>query len=151
METKWGFVYIGIEDVQAQTLVVQTARKQGLVVRPLKANMDKGERAIPLQIYMEAGQVWFPSSHPELANLEHELLTFPQGAKDDTVDVLAYAGLQMQKYGAAAIPPEERARLERERLEREWQAKVERDKAAQADYEHPRWWQDAWSGDEHDD
>jgi predicted phage terminase large subunit-like protein len=150
MIEKWSLAYIGIEDNQAQVLVVQTARKQGLTVRQLKANMDKGERAIPLQVRMEAGQVWFPKSHPELDNLEHELLTFPNGAHDDAVDVLAYAGLQVQREGPAAIPPEERARLDREAAERAWQDKVERDRAAQQDFEHPRWWDDAWSDEGRD-
>jgi predicted phage terminase large subunit-like protein len=150
MVEKWDLAYMGIEDVAAQTLVVQTARRNGLTVRPLKANMDKITRSMPAQIRMEAGQIWFPKQHSTLESLEHELLTFPQGAHDDTVDVLAYAALEVQRHGVPSIPPEEQARLAREKAEREWNAKIERDKAAQADYEHPRWWQDAWSGDGHD-
>lgn len=148
MVTKWDLEYVGIEDVQAQMVVLQTARKQGLPARALKANMDKGDRAMTLQVYMEAGQVWFPSAHPELENLEHELLTFPQGAHDDVVDTCAYAAREMLKQGPAAIPPEERERLERERAEREWNEKLERDRAAQQDFDHPRWWDGAWSNDE---
>lgn len=144
MMAKWNLEYMGIEDVQAQTLVVQTARKNGLTVRALKANMDKITRTIPAQIRMEAGQIWFPTHHPELENLEHELLTFPQGAKDDTVDNVAYACLEVQRFGPAAVPQEERDRIAAERIKREWEEAQARDRAAQSDYDDPRWWQNGW-------
>lgn len=144
MAEKWKLEYTGIEDVAAQTLVLQTARKNGLCVRALKANMDKGERSMPLQIFMEAGQVWFPRSHAELDNLEHELLTFPQGAKDDVVDVMAYAAREMQKFGPASIPQEERDRLEAERIKREWEEAQRRDREAQLNADDPRWWNNGW-------
>lgn len=135
--------YTGIEDVQAQTLVVQTARRNGLTVRALKANMDKITRSIPVQIRMEAGQVYFPLSHPHLDALETELLTFPQGATDDGVDNLAYAGLEVQRLGGAVIPAEERERMERERLDREWQAKVARNQEALSNWDNDHWYNDA--------
>lgn len=147
MIQKWELEYMGIEDVAAQTLVVQTARKAGLTVRALKANLDKITRSMPAQVRMEAGQVWFPLGHSSLEILKKELTAFPNGAHDDTVDVLAYAALELQRFGPPDVPPEERARLERERQQREWEAKVARDKAAQANLDDPRWWQDAW-GDE---
>lgn len=148
MVDKWNLDYMGIEDVAAQTLVVQTARKQGLTVRPLKANMDKITRSIPAQIRMEAGQIWLPLGHPILELLEHELLTFPNGAHDDTVDMTTYAALEVQRFGPASMPPEERDRLEKERIERERQEARQRDLDAQADYDHPRWWHDAWAGED---
>jgi predicted phage terminase large subunit-like protein len=148
MIEKWNLDYMGIEDVAAQTLVVQTARKNGLTVRALKANLDKITRCIPAQVRMEAGQIYFPVAHAELANLEHELMTFPNGAHDDAVDVLAYAALEVQKRGPAAIPPEERERMERERLERVWLEKVKRDQEAQQDWDDPRWWDGAWLNQE---
>jgi predicted phage terminase large subunit-like protein len=144
MVEKWDLDYMGIEDVAAQTLVVQTARKNGLAVRALKANLDKITRCIPAQIRMEAGQIWFPESHPELANLEAELLTFPNGAHDDTVDNVAYAALEVQRFGPASMPPEERERLERERIRREWEEAQQRDREARADFDNERWWADGW-------
>jgi len=144
MMNKWDLDYAGIEDTAAQTIIVQTARKQGLCVRALKANMDKGERAVPSQVFMEAGQIWLPKGHTELDNLEHELLTFPNGAHDDMVDVIAYAAREMQKSGAAAAPPEVREKIEKERIERERLAAIQRDKDAQADFDNPRWWHNAW-------
>jgi predicted phage terminase large subunit-like protein len=142
MVEKWILDYVGIEDVQAQTLVVRTARLEGITVRALKANMDKITRSIPAQIRMEAGQVWLPENHPELEHLEHELLTFPKGAHDDLVDNVAYASLEVQRLGGAAIPEHERIRLDQERAKREWQERVARDRAAQNDADHPRWWAD---------
>ena len=44
---------------------------------------------------MEAGQVFFRGEAPWLEELEHELLSFPNGRHDDQVDVLAYAALQI--------------------------------------------------------
>jgi predicted phage terminase large subunit-like protein len=146
MSNKYNADYCGIEDVQAQTLVVQTARKAGLTVRALKANMDKITRSIPAQIRMQAGQIWFPENHQELDNLETELMTFPNGAHDDLVDVLSYAALEVQRFGPAAIPPEERARLDKENAERELREKRDRDLKAQSDFDDPRWWNNGWSG-----
>lgn len=143
MMLKYQCDYAGIEDVQAQTLVVQTMRKQGLAVRALKANMDKITRSIPAQIRMESGQVWFPRNMVNLDVLEHELLTFPKGAHDDTVDVLAYAALEVQRLGGAILSEAERERLAKQQSEREWQEKLDRQKRAQADWELERWWLDS--------
>lgn len=143
MVSKWDLEYTGIEDVQAQTLVVQSARKAGLTVRALKANMDKLTRSIPAQIRMEAGQVWFPKQHQHLEAIEHELLTFPQGGTDDLVDVTSYAGLEVQRFGGAILSDEERARLAAMDAERVWKDKLERQKQAQADWSLERWWLDS--------
>lgn len=140
MMVKWNCDYAGIEDVQAQTLVVQTMRRQGIAVRALKANMDKITRSIPAQIRMEAGQVWFPRQHPSLEIMEHELLTFPKGAHDDCEDVLAYAALEVQRLGGAVISEEERARLARIEAEKSWLEKLDRQKQAHADWECERFW-----------
>lgn len=140
MVLKWDCEYAGIEDVQAQTLVVQTMRRQGLAVRALKANMDKITRSIPAQIRMESGQVWFPRSHPELDNFEHELLTFPKGAHDDCADVLAYAALEVQRFGGAALSDEERARLDAAEADRIWAEKLEKQKQAHADFDRDSWY-----------
>lgn len=141
---KWSLDYLGIEDVAAQMLLVQTTRRLGLTVRPLKANIDKISRSVPSQIRMEAGQIWFPKNHPILEILEHELLQFPNGTHDDTVDMLTYAALEVQRFGAASITPEERERREKERIESERMAAIRRDLEAQADYDDPRWWQNSW-------
>ena len=140
MMAKYQCQYCGIEDVQAQTLIVQAMRREGLPVRALKANMDKVTRSVPCQIRMEAGQVWFPKSHPEIENLEHELLTFPKGAHDDTVDCLCYQAIEIQRLGGSAISDEERARLEAADADRIWAEKLERQKQAHADFDRDSWY-----------
>lgn len=144
MMAKWDLDYMGIEDVSAQNLVLQTARKAGIAVRPLKANMDKISRCLQAQVRMEAGQIWFPLHHSELKNLEAELLTFPNGAHDDMVDNVAYAAIDVHRFGPASMPPEERERLERERIRREWEEAQQRDREARADFDNERWWADGW-------
>lgn len=96
--------YVGIEDVAAQALVIQAARKAGLTVRSLKADRDKLSRAIPATVRMEAGQIYLPESAPWLDEFIAELLSFPHGAHDDQVDVLAYAAVEVQRFGPAAEP-----------------------------------------------
>lgn len=145
MMAKWDLDYMGIEDVSAQNLVLQTARKAGIAVRPLKANMDKISRCIQAQVRMEAGQIWFPLHHPELPNLEAELLTFPNGAHDDVVDNVAYAAIDVHRFGPASIPAEERDRMEVERIKREWEDSKRRDSEAQTNFDDPRWWQNGWT------
>ncbi len=140
MVSKWNLDYTGIEDVQAQTLVVQAARKAGLAVRALKANMDKLTRSIPAQIRMESGQLWLPKQHQHLESLEHELLTFPQGGTDDLVDITSYAALEVQRLGGAVISEEERARLAKIEAEKEWQNRLERQRQSHADWECERFW-----------
>lgn len=151
MMDKWDCQYCGIEDVQAQTLIVQAMRRAGFPVRALKANMDKVTRSVPCQIRMEAGQVWFPKSHPELENLEHELLTFPKGAHDDLVDCLAYQAVEVQRLGGAALSQEERDRIERERNAMEWREKVDRQKAAHENFDLERWWVSGAPNPDHDE
>lgn len=102
--------YVGIEEVAAQMLVVQQARRQGLVVRGLKADKDKRTRAIPATIRMEAGQVYLPKFHPLRADVEAELLAFDSGAHDDVVDNFAYAAVEVQKRGGPGLSAADRAR-----------------------------------------
>lgn len=149
--SKWDLDYTGIEDVQAQTLVVQSARKGGLAVRALKANMDKLTRSIPAQIRMEAGQLHFPKQHTHLEALEHELLTFPQGASDDLLDITSYAALEVQRLGGAALSPEERDRIERERNAIEWREKLERQQQAHEDWSRELWWTQGAPNPDHDE
>lgn len=103
--------YLGIEDAQAQTLVVQEARRAGLPVRPLKADRDKVSRATPAAVRMEAGQVYLPHGHALRSVVEQELLAFPRGAHDDIVDNLGYAAREVYQRGGgiAAETPADRA------------------------------------------
>ncbi len=126
MMERFGLAYAGVEAVQAQTLVVQTARRAGLAVRALAADTDKITRAIQATVRMEAGQVFMPENAPWLGDAENELLTFPNGAHDDIVDNLSYAAVEVMRFGPGPETPEAIAareaaeREERERAQAEW-------------------------------
>lgn len=138
MVEKWNLDYIGIEKVLGQSLVVHGARVDGLTVRALIADVDKITRSIPAQVRMEAGQIYFPSGHPELTAVEHELLTFPRGTHDDIVDNVSYAAAEVQRFGPAAMPAEEEERLAKESVEAERKAREER--ASSQDFDDERYW-----------
>ncbi len=91
--------WIGIERAGFQLSIIQFAKREGLVVRELKADKDKRSRATPLSAKMESGQVFFPDDPmcDWVHEAERELLTFPLGAHDDIVDTLAYGVLNLNK------------------------------------------------------
>ncbi|RXG85155.1 phage terminase large subunit [Bradyrhizobium zhanjiangense] len=60
-------------------------------VNPIKVDHDKIGRVYVQQGKFAAGRVWFPRNAPFLAELEMELLTFPQGRHDDQVDSISQA------------------------------------------------------------
>ena len=71
--------------------IIQNARRTGRPILPLKADKSKELRAEPLMVFYENGKVYHPEQHPNLVELERELLYFPHGKHDDMVDCLAYA------------------------------------------------------------
>ena len=89
--------WVGIERAGYQLALVQFARREGLVIKELRADKDKRSRALPLSAKMERGQVYFPTEVDWVADVERELLTFPVGEHDDIVDVLSYACLSIAR------------------------------------------------------
>lgn len=77
-----------VESAGFQLDFVTDAADEGLPVRELHADRDKVARALPATSWLERGRVWTPRGDREL---EAEILSFPEGANDDQVDVLAYA------------------------------------------------------------
>ena len=55
----WRPVLIGIESVQYQIALVQSARKSGLPVKELRPDKDKVARSLPMAALMESGDVFF--------------------------------------------------------------------------------------------
>ncbi len=98
----WECEYIGIEKDGIGLGTVQTVRKRGVTVRPIKARGSKVARAETAQIRMAAGMILFPESAPFLFDLRAELLTFPNTVYKDQVDALAHAAILVQK---SAGPP----------------------------------------------
>ena len=65
---------------------------------------DKPTRARSFQGRVAMGKVYFPAHSPWLADLEAELLSFPAGVNDDTVDALGLAGRLLDKMVAGKAP-----------------------------------------------
>lgn len=57
---------------------------------------DKQARARAIQGRMAQGKVRFPKDAPWIDDLVNEMLAFPDGKHDDTVDALAWIGLMLQ-------------------------------------------------------
>ncbi|WP_425908143.1 phage terminase large subunit [Nitrobacter sp. TKz-YC02] len=88
-----------IEDASAGIALAQELRQAGRFrVRSIPVDRDKVTRLYVQAAKFEAGRVYFPKHAPFLADLETELLTFPQGKHDDQVDSLTQA-LAFDDYG----------------------------------------------------
>lgn len=85
--------FIGIERAGYQLTMLQTAIREGLPARELKADRDKVSRALTIAARYEAGAVYHRAGAPWLQDYEDELLAFPRGGHDDMVDCAGYAGL----------------------------------------------------------
>jgi hypothetical protein len=71
-------------------------RKGGLIPRPMKADVDKITRALPIAQAVKNGRVWWPEPGASewVRHMEAEMEAFPTpGVHDDIVDTLAYGGL----------------------------------------------------------
>ncbi|MGY3343520.1 MULTISPECIES: phage terminase large subunit [unclassified Bradyrhizobium] len=80
-----------IEDASTGTALAQELRNATFSVTPVKVEHDKIGRVYVQQAKFAAGRVWLPRQAPYLADLETELLTFPQGRHDDQVDSITQA------------------------------------------------------------
>ena len=88
----WKPAFWGIEKATYGLTLLQTASRTGRIpVRELKPDTDKVSRAYSASALAMGGRLYFPKTAPWLNEFEHELLSFPNGAHDDQVDVLAYA------------------------------------------------------------
>lgn len=81
-----------VEDASTGIALAQELRdKTDCFVNPVKIDHDKVGRLYVQQGKFAAGRVMFPRNAPFLAELEMELLTFPQGRHDDQVDSISQA------------------------------------------------------------
>lgn len=92
-QAKHSPVFQGIENVSFGLSLLQSARKAGFNIRPLKADRDKVARALTAKIRYEMGSIYHLAGEPWLPSLEAQLLDFPNGKHDDQVDCLAYAAI----------------------------------------------------------
>lgn len=85
--------YILIEDAAVGTALAQELKHihYGTAVKLIKPSVDKIARLYVNEARFENGFVLFPKNAPFLAELETELLTFPQAKHDDPVDSITQA------------------------------------------------------------
>lgn len=97
MVQKWRPIYVGIESVAYQAALQDflikemPIRNTFFTIQRLRAS-NKKEIRIETTIHprLMAGVLWFPAETPWVSEVENELLTFPHGLHDDTIDALAY-------------------------------------------------------------
>jgi len=88
-----------IEDASTGIALAQDLKEGGRSrIRPVPVDRDKATRLYVQTAKFEAGRVYFPRNAPYLADLEAELLSFPQGRHDDQVDSMTQA-LAFKAFG----------------------------------------------------
>ena len=90
LRRQWRPRWTGVEEKASGVGIIQEARRRGIALKPLKADRDKMQRASTAAIMYEQHAVYHPRDAHWLADFEHELLAFPNGAHDDQVDALAH-------------------------------------------------------------
>lgn len=98
MAEKWRPSFIAIEDVQYQLSFVQSVVRSGLPGKRLKARGDKYGRALSAGVLWDDGKIFLPSNAGWAAEIIEECVSYPHGAHDDFVDVVAYAALEAAGY-----------------------------------------------------
>ncbi len=94
-----------VEDQNSGTALVQSLRQQTrLNVIGLRPGLDKFTRACQQSAAFQAGRVHLPEVAPWMADLEGELLAFPNGKHDDQVDsIVQFLGWAASR-GQIVIP-----------------------------------------------
>jgi predicted phage terminase large subunit-like protein len=107
---EWRPLIQGVESKNMGLTLFQQLKRNGLPIIELQADTDKFSRAIPAAARYEAGSVYHLDNAPWLDELEKELSSFPNGAHDDQVDVVAYAVLvQLWGYIDRGTKPKDRS------------------------------------------
>lgn len=93
LKEKWLADVVYVESRVYGTTMVYEAGKSGIPVKELKADTDKVTRALPATVRAENGRLWLPTvgQLPDIGIWVNELVSFPNAAHDDCVDVVAYA------------------------------------------------------------
>jgi len=100
---EFAVAFVGIEKDGIGLGIVQTVKRAGIAVKPIKARGSKEARSETAEIRMAAGTVYFPRGAPFVWELEQELLHFPKGEYSDQVDALAHAALQVHQKGGPPV------------------------------------------------
>ena len=94
-----------IEDASTGTALAQELKKAvRMAINPVRPEHDKIGRMFVQQDKFYARRVHFPKGAPYLAELERELLQFPNGKTDDQVDSISQAlGHKVSDYTSAMM------------------------------------------------
>jgi len=90
-DRKWNPVKIGIEQAAQQKMIVdQLTESTTLPIIPIKSSIvnDRMSRVQRLSVLFETGRIYL---NPKLENWSNELISYPRGANDDTIDSLSFA------------------------------------------------------------
>lgn len=102
--------FLGVEKDGIGLGIVQTLKRRGITIKPIKARGSKEARSETAEIRMAAGQIYFPQGTDFLWDLEQELIQFPMSDYCDQVDALAHAARLVQQrtpMGASVPTPDE--------------------------------------------
>lgn len=102
---RWKPAALWVEKVGFQLALIQWARREGLPVRELVPDRDKVARALPLSAAFEGERFLLPAYAPWVDVVVGELLSFPLGTHDDTVDALAYGLVGSRVWAGAPGDP----------------------------------------------
>jgi predicted phage terminase large subunit-like protein len=86
-----------VEDKTFGLAINQECVREGLPVKPVKADTSKFARALPLEAQYTGGMIYHREGAPWLTEFEDELTAFPNGAHDDQVDAAAFAVLPFEE------------------------------------------------------
>ena len=90
---KYNLRFQAIESKSSGIGIMQQAKREGMPLKELKADIDKTTRALNISVMFENGKVFFNKNLEKLLELEEQLLKFPNAVHDDAVDVCSYAGI----------------------------------------------------------
>lgn len=91
MMSRWGATALYVEEMFHSATLVRDATQAGIPVLPLHADTDKVTRALSATPFVGAGKLWLAAGAPWVSAYLDEVTAFPNSAKDDQVDVTAYA------------------------------------------------------------
>lgn len=100
---QWKPAFQGVENKTFGLNIIQDCARDGLPIRPLKADTDKVSRARPISARYEIGRVYHRQNASWLFSYEDELISFPNAEHDDQVDTAAYAGIEVASDGATTF------------------------------------------------
>jgi predicted phage terminase large subunit-like protein len=80
-----------VEDKANGSAIISTLKKHISGIIPITPKESKQERAYSVTPYFEAGNVFFPKNQKFIKELEEEMLQFPAGSHDDTIDSMTQA------------------------------------------------------------